>query len=251
MSPQTTHQPRALFSATRHRASSSKRNVRTLVQVMLGVMQQELGTEALARWKDTLDAQLGDNLFGSLKALKAKAAQPRPIGPVVMASWVPNHPKIARLLLEAFQHGDEPLPDGKPVRIHTTTADGRSLSKVMAKRAIEWVQHRHPNALQLTGELTAEQLGDPFRFQRVVGRSATDLMAYLHSLASAECAASDAEASADELTDDDAVIMTVMELHRTDERLAGPETRGSGLVVCERGWSLLGRAIAKTLETLR
>ena len=167
-----------------------------------------------------------------------------------MASWVPNHPKIARLLLEAFQHGDEPLPDGKPVRIHTTTADGRSLSKVMAKRAIEWVQHRHPSALQSTGELTAEQLADPFRFQRVVGRSATDLMAYLHSLASAECAADDAEASADEFVDD-ASTTTVLELHRTDERLAGPETRGSGLVVCERGWSLLGRAIAKTLETLR
>jgi hypothetical protein len=226
--------PSSLFSPIKHRASSSKRNVRSVARAVLAVMKQELSAEALLRWQEKLDATLGDALFSTTKAPTDKQqAPPRPIGPVAMVSWVPKHPKVARLLLEAFLRGDDPLPDGKPSRIRTTTVDGRSLSKLMVKRAIEWVQHNHPGAFESTGELAAEQLADNGRLQRVVGRAATDLMAYLHSTATA-------------MRDDEAVL----ELHRTDERLSGIDTRGSGLVVCDRGWSLFGRAVAKMIDSL-
>jgi len=223
--------PGALFSASQYRSKTGRKNFRRVVLAVIEVMKQELVLGAQLRWGEKLDAILGESIF-DLRSDKNSHAQPR--RPVKVTAWIPAHPNIARLMLNAFQHCDDVLPDGKPLRITATTVGGRTLSKLVSKRAVEWTVIHHPGGVESTGELTADQLSNEYRFQRVVSRASTDLIAYLHSVA---CTMR--PASGDNNT-------IVLELQRGDERMAGADTKGDGLISCEQGWRLVERAIAQT-----
>ena len=139
-----------LFSPAFHRASKSKRSALAVARAVAIVMQRELGGEALARWKDMLDVELGEPLFGKLNVLK-RVPKPRP-GPVppprpfadpeeqdgsapvaTRRCWVPAKPKLAALLLDVFGCGNERLPDGQPIALSVQAADGSDMFKMMAK----------------------------------------------------------------------------------------------------------------------
>ena len=237
-----------LFSPTKHRASNTKRNVLAVARAVTAVMQRELGQDALLRWQELLDAELGQSLFR--KVGTPKRVPRRPLAPLLMeqgfervnavekvvslSSWVPKRPKLALLLLAAFQRGDELLADGKPLLVTAYTADGRALSKLLSKRAIDWIQQQQPSAFISCDELAPDQISDAYRLQKVVGRTAADVLSYVHSVASASRVGGG----------------ITLELHRTDQRLAGIETRGSGVVFCSNGRELFNVAITKMISWL-
>jgi hypothetical protein len=231
-----------LFSPSKHRASRSKRNTLALARVVVSVMERELSQEAQRRWKVQLDEALGETFFGPLKAPKggcrgsiekraAPPTQESACGTVL--AWAPRHTKLALLILAAFQHKNELLADGKPALLSSLTADGKVLSKIMAKRTIAWIQQTQPEAFAASGELTREQLGDMIRLQKVVGRTSADVFAYVQSIVMRDAGGVDGG--------------VVLELHNTDQRLSGLETRGSGIVLCEKGLELFEGVVAKTL----
>ena len=139
----TARGPSTLFSPSNHRASKSKRNVLAVAHAVKRVMQRELGAEALARWTDCLDTEIGEPLFGPLK--QTPKTRPMPVAPSSpgaydaptptpsLECWMPPKPKVTALLLDAFAHGDEVLPDGLPITIGAQSVDGSEMSKMMGK----------------------------------------------------------------------------------------------------------------------
>ena len=237
-----------LFSPSKHRASNTKRNVLAVARAMTAVMQRELGQDALLRWQDLIDTELGEALFGKIAIPKrvrmnpsttvlTDGGSPNPAPRAIsLSSWIPKRPKLAILLLDAFQCGDQLMLDGKPLLQTGTTADGRTLSKILSKRAIDWIKQHQPDAFVLCGEMAPDQISNSGRLQKVVGRTAADVLSYVHSIASASRGIDDADVT--------------IELHRTDQRLASIDTRGCGVVFCAGGRVLFETVVSKMLSCL-
>jgi uncharacterized protein (DUF2267 family) len=227
-----------LFSVHRHRASQSNKNVAHVAQAVLSVMKRELGADALGHWRSLFDAELGQPLFCDMKTAKrATKSLMKPMHPRMLtpSAWTPSKPKLTALVLKAFLHGDDLLAyDGLPIILKPSVSLGtqRSLSKLVSKRAIDWLMAYRANVIRASCEATAEQISDGDRIHKVLSRTAADVLAYLHAMAISQLKEADA---------------VVLELHTTDQRLVGMETKGSGIVFCPQGRILFEQVVAKTL----
>lgn len=112
------------------------------------------------------------------------------------------------------------------------------LHKLMAKRAIEWLQVHKADALNASCEdRPGEHVESSVSYaQKVAERAATDALAYLHASASAALYAGEPG--------------VILDLHRADQRLSGVDSRGTGIVMCEAGQELFHRALTETLARL-
>ena len=242
--------PSTLFSPTKHRASKARKSVLAVARAVVGVMIQELGDGAQARWKSLLDEELGEPIFARLNSRKCPApqlvikssAKSGPHEKAATAPWVPAKPKVTELLLEAFQRSDELLLPGDrlPLILEALPCLGqgnRPLSKLMARRAVQWILSHRLEALRASGEIPEEQLAHETRLQRTVARVAADLLAYLAVAARELCEGDEGG--------------EVLELHSTDQRLVGMATRGCGLVFCEKGRLLFQRAVAQARNPVK
>ena len=240
----------ALFSPQKHRASKARKNVMAVAQAVMKVMAQELGERARMRWPALIDDELGETLFGGLSAKPPKscraAAPHKPSGETgVVGAWTPSKPKLTVLLLKAFGSGDELLAsDDKPIVLNAPMSlrtDQHckcvALSKLVARRATEWLKCHHRDALEASGEIPPEQLQCATRVNRTLARVASDTLAYLSVVALEGQHGGDA---------DDVVL----ELHTTDQRLMGMSTRGCGIVFNAHGRVLFESAVAKALAHL-
>ena len=205
-------------------------------------MHKELGENALERWPKLLDAELdGEPLFGAIDGAKITALrfknEQRKVPDIDPSSWAPFKPKMTALVLQAFCHGNDCLPyDGLPIIIEAPVSLGsanRTLSKLVMKRAIDWLMINRNAAIVATGEFMPEQLEDEMRTHRVLTRCAVDVLWYLHAVTVAMVPA------------EDSVLLTIQ---NSDERLAGMGTKGCGLVFCAKGRALFERATADALR---
>ena len=158
----------ALFSPQKHRASKARKNVMAVAQAVMKVMAQELGERARMRWPALIDDELGETLFGGLSAKPLKscrAAAPHTLSGEV-GTWTPSKPKLAVLMLKAFASGDEllssdeqPIVLDAPMSLRTDQhCKCVALSKLLARRAVEWVKCHHRDAIEASGEIPEDQL---------------------------------------------------------------------------------------------
>ena len=209
----------ALFSAHRHRASKAKKSVAHVAKAVVAVMRRELGDRALERWQELIDAELGEPLFGTLAVAKSPP-RPKPLPaakPLVdPSSWAPSKPKLTALVLDAIGRGLGRVPyDGPPMVMEASMSLGtarRSLSKLMLKRAIDWLMTHRAQNIRTSGEIRPDQLEDRVRTYRAVVRAATDALSYLHAAAIASTAS-----TGEHEDDEDAVLY----LQTADDRLGG------------------------------
>jgi hypothetical protein len=243
--------PTCLFSPSIHRASKSKRSVLAVARAVAVVMQRELGGDALARWQGLIDAELGEQLFGRINILKHVSrpmAKPTPQPPPSPSKsdttppsvpstkgWAPTRPKLAALLLKAFE-SDQQMADGQRVTICVQAADGSDLFKIMSKRSIAWVMANHRDAVLTSGEFSSEHLASEARLLKVMARAGSDVLAFIHATALGMCDEADGD--------------VMLSLQGTDQRLSGINTRGSGVVFCDRGRALFERALSETRARL-
>ena len=113
----------------------------------------------------------------------------------------------------------------------------RSLSKLMLKRAIDWLMTHRAQNIRTSGEIRPDQLEDRVRTYRAVVRAATDALSYLHAAAIASTAS-----TGEHEDDEDAVLY----LQTADDRLGGVESKGCGLVFCAKGRTLVDRVLSQT-----
>ena len=233
----------SLFSVHRHRASQSRANVAHVAQAVIRVMKRELDADTIERWRSLLDCELGQTLFCDAKTAK-RAIKPtkrtRAPAPTPTLVWAPSKPRLSALLLSAFLRGDDRLAyDGQPMVLKATASLGthRALSKLVTKRAIDWLMANRSDAIRASLEATAEQLSDGVRIHKVLSRCAADVLAYLHAVVMAKLKEGDSDA-------------VVLELHRTDQRLTGKDTKGCGIVYCTKGRALFERVVSQTLSTV-
>lgn len=240
----TKHRSGLLFSPHKHRASKSRKSVLALAQAVLKVMKAELGEKACMRWPGLIDEELGETLFLGIGAKKQSKSIPTPRKPSdeeTGRAWTPIKPNLTRLLLKAFASGNELLSDEKPLVLEAPISMRTDqhckciqLSKLLARRAIEWIKCNHRGALEASGEISAEQLQCNVRLDRTLARVASDVLAYLSVVAL-------------EGDQDDEVVL---ELHNTDQRLIGISTRGCGIVFCEQGRTRFESAATRVLIQL-
>ena len=202
-----------------------------------------MGADAIERWRSLLDTELGQTLFCDAKTAKRaiKPTKPTRLPAPNPTQWAPSKPKLSALLLSAFLRGDDRLAyDGQPMVLKATASLGthRALSKLVTKRAIDWLMANRSDAIRASLEATAEQLSDGVRVHKVLSRCAADVLAYLHAVAMAKLKAEG---------EPDAVVL---ELHRTDQRLSGKDTKGSGIMYCPKGRTLFELIVRETLSTV-
>lgn len=194
-------------------------------------MKAELSPKAIARWHNQLDEVIGEPFFNPiLRVDDAFLALPAPTGP---KTWCPVKPHIAHLLMEALV-SIEPLPDGRPVALAAPlaigTPGGSKVAKIISRRLVELVITKHYDTLRSSGEIR-EQLfveGSEKQLCAAIARHATDVLSYVSSRAK-------------ELADEEHMAGILMEMQTVDQYLYGRETRGSGLVVCDKGMALIER----------
>jgi len=203
-----------------------------LLRAIKKVMKAELGATAIARWHDQLDEEIGEAVFGDVSST--------PVAPTTTTSkvWCPAKPRLARLLMHAIV-STEPLADGKPVALAAPLTLGVAngpLAKIVSRRVVDVVIAKHSDELRACGELRASLFAENAEKQLAasIAHHATDMLTYVATRAK-ELAHADEHA--------------ILELQTVDQTLHGRETRGSGLVVCERGMALVQRAVDAILST--
>ena len=193
-----------------------------------------------------LAKELSDEPDAVLKLTRVVSVHPAGVKDVVTAPkirWAPHKSVLSASLLEAFCDAKTKLlPDGSPIEISASiSVDGRGthiVSKLVAKRAGEWVMEAHGDRIRASGELSEEQLSSPKRMNKILARAAFDALMYLY-------------ASALDTQDDGDDARCLLKLHTTKERLVGPASRGCGIVYCERGESLFKKACAEAGELVK
>ena len=190
-----------------------------LVRAVSTVLKRELGDEQLARLQPVLDAELKQHVF------IAGAAPPPP--------WSPPKPCLSRLVLEALISQDL-LPDGKPVALAGPVIGAATLnlklSKVVARRAIESVIVHKREELKSSGELSVDLFEDDAKLFSSISRIGADVLG---------CAGKRAIGA----VQGDAVL----ELHDSSQLLGGRDTRGFGLVTCQKGMVVFQRVVRELL----
>jgi len=225
----TVQSPSSLYST--HAARPRKRlpsNV--LVRAVKKVLKAELSASAVARWHDLLDDQLGEAVF-------TDTAEPMRLALPLVKVWCPTKPRVARLLAQALT-SKEALPDGNPVTVTAPMALGSqqgTMAKIIARRVVDLVIAKHADELKSCGELRAALFEENAEkhLAASMARHATDVLTYV-------------AARAKELVGDGECA--IIEMQTVDQMLHGRATRGSGLVVCEKGMALVERAAAGMLN---
>ena len=193
----------------------------SLARAVKRVLKQELKDDDLvARIQQLVDSELGQPVFR--------------VGE--LPPWQPPKPQLSRLVLEAFV-SPAPLPDGKPVVlpglvIGPSTMDLR-LYKVVARRAIELVIANHRESLLSSGELKADLFEDNARLYAAISRIGADVLGAI-----ARRAAEAVQGKTD----------VVVDVHDSSSHLGGRETRGFGLVVCQKGLRLVEQIVSDLLQ---
>jgi len=210
----------------------------TLVRAIAKVMKAELSATAIARWHDQLDEAIGESFFtpGPKADEPSMLGLPVPTGPQM---WCPVKPTTARLLLEALI-STEQLPDGRPIALAAPLAigspQGSKVAKILSRRLVELVIARHNGTLRSSGEIRAQLFVEGFenRLCAAIARHATDVITYVSSRAK-------------DLAVEEQIGDVLMEMQTVDQYLHGRETRGSGLVVCEKGLTLIEKVVRQML----
>ena len=210
------------------RLCSSSAKAKTVVDAVLKIMQEELGKGACERWCSRLNAELGDRSFGlGGEERNSKAA-------AVPRVWVPAKPKLALALLDEFSRALEAPLESSPRK--SVGANG-VVTKILGRHVVERLrQSKGAEWLKQCGEMPDDQLNDPARLNLTLSRAAFDLLVYIH-------------ARAEELQREDGVE-AVIELQSADQTVVGRAMRGSGVVYCEAGRSILARTLALVREAM-
>eukprot|EP00966_Prymnesium_polylepis_P283611 6552422-Prymnesium_polylepis.3 len=152
-------------------------NVKTVVNAVYKLMQEELSRSACEQWCSILNAELGNGGFGpscgTLDAEPEVVAVPR--------TWVPAKPKLVLALLDELvnDHADPLTPPAKK-----SIGTGGSISKLLARHAIERLRcNKGVEWLEASGELTSDQLNNVARLNQTLSRVAFDLLVYVHARA--------------------------------------------------------------------
>ena len=210
-----------------HTSRPRKRPTSTvLLRAITKVMKAELSAAAIARWNEQLDEAIGEPIFNR------SPTEPRELSVVeAPKAWCPAKPQLAHWLLEAVL-SKEPLKDGRPAALAAPLTLGSSkgkLAKIISRRLVDLVVAKHFEELRASGELRSELFASEANKQlcAAIARHATDVLTYV-------------AARAKELDEGDGQV--IIEMQTVDQCLHGRETRGSGLVVCERGMSCVEKA---------
>ena len=215
-----------------HASRPRKRPASTvIVRAIERVMKAELGASAIARWHDLLDVEIGDAVFNDPVDTSVGLALP------LRKVWCPTKPCVARMLAQALV-SKELLPDGKPVAVMAPLALGSfkgPLAKIISRRVIDLLISKRGDELRTCGELREGLFAENTEKQLAasIARHATDVLTYV-------------TARARELVKEGEHV--ILEMQTVDQTLHGRETRGSGLVVCEKGMALIEQAAQAITE---
>jgi hypothetical protein len=210
-----------LHKQRKQQLSAKSTGVKAVVDAVLKVMREELGSAACDRWCVRLNTELGSKCFGPHGgAAEAEAAPPVP------RVWVPSKPKLALALLDEFCHAFKNCAE-EPRKV-SLGANG-SISKVLARHVVERLRDaKGAEWLQACGELNDDQINDPVKLSMTLSRAAFDLLVYIHARAK------DMKQEGEE--------NAVLDLHSSDQTLVGKAMRGCGVVFCEVGRAVFVRA---------
>ena len=208
------------MSVKKHAFKKNPPSSACLVRAVANVLKRELGDEELARLQPMFDSELKQQVFSP------GAAPPPP--------WSPPKPCLSRLVLEALISQDL-LPDGKPVALAGPVIGAATLnlklSKVVARRAIESVIANKREELKSSGELKADLFEDDAKLYASISRIGADVLG---------CAGK----RAIDAVQGDAVV----ELQDASQLLGGRDTRGFGLVVCQKGMAVFEGVVRELLQ---
>ena len=208
------------MSVKKHAFKKNPPSSACLVRAVANVLKRELGDEELVRLQPMFDSELKQQVFSP------GAAPPPP--------WSPPKPCLSRLVLEALISQDL-LPDGKPVALAGPVIGAATLnlklSKVVARRAIESVIANKREELKSSGELKADLFEDDAKLYASISRIGADVLG---------CAGK----RAIDAVQGDAVV----ELQDASQLLGGRDTRGFGLVVCQKGMAVFEGVVRELLQ---
>ena len=215
----------APMTAIRKRGRRRKASAAELMAAFTAVMQAELGTEAIARWRQRLAVELG------------QVAVPTPCA--TSAAVLPTtRPKLTAAVIDAMG-SSEVLLDGEQVRAAVNGCIGveGGVAKLLARRVADYLRERRATDVLCTGgEIDDAALVDPTRLAKTLSRVIQETMVCVFSAAEA------ARGEGDEAA--------VLELHTADQTLAGKPLRGCGVVYCPRGRHLFEKALAEARASL-
>ena len=208
--------------------SAKSAATRVVVEAVLKVMREELGSAACDRWRARLNAELGSKCFGPHGGAEEATVAPVP------RVWVPSKPKLALALLDELCNACENCAE-EPCRV-SVGATG-SVSKVLARHVVDRLREvKGAEWLQACGELNSDQLSDTVKLSMTLSRVAFDLLVYVH--ARAMHMKQEGEENA------------VLGLHSSDQTLVGKAMRGCGVVFCEVGRKVFVRAVKSVHDGL-
>jgi hypothetical protein len=223
----TIQSPSSLYST--HAARPRKRPASgALVRAVNKVLKAELSASSIERWHGMLDEQLGEAVFKDTPD-PTRIALPCKV-------WCPTKPRVARLLAQALT-SKELLSDGAHVCVTAPMALGSqqgTMAKIIARRVVDLVIAKHSGELKECGELRTNLFDENSEKQlaAAMARHATDVLTYI--AARAKEMVGEGESA-------------IIEMQTVDQTLHGRATRGSGLVVCEKGMALVEKAAARML----
>lgn len=206
----------------------------TLLRAIAKVMKTELSSTAIARWHEQLDEEIGEPFFipnpaGPMDSFLALPA------PALQKTWCPSKPETARLLVNALV-SKSVLADGRPVALVAPltigSTKGVEMAKIVSRRLVELVITNEYEKLRASGEIRADLFaeGAEKQLSAALARHATDVITYVSTRAK-------------EIAMDEKIEDVVLEMQTVDQYLHGRETRGSGLVVCEKGMRLVEKVV--------
>jgi hypothetical protein len=204
-----------------------------IVTAILKVMKAELNDKGGVRWRNQLDAELGRNVFGSRLGVLGLTMRQEST-PVLPRPLPVTRPKLLAAVLDCFG-SDSPLADGRPVCLRAPCCIGVDgpVEKLLARRAVEWLQQHRGGLLRASGELSDEKLDDAGRLVKTLSRIVLDALLHVHAAA---VASGDGTA--------------LLEMHSAIQTLAGKPLRGCGVIFCPAGRVLFARALAGARASL-
>ena len=223
----------APMAAIRKRGRRRKASAAELMAAFSEVMQAELGTEAIARWRERLAVELGQVAVptGTGSLGRSPCATSAAVLPT-------TRPKLTAAVIDAMG-SSEVLLDGEQVRAAVNGCIGveGGVAKLLARRVADYLRERRAtDVLCAGGEIGDEALGDPTRLAKTLSRVIQETMVCVFSAAAATRGEGDEAA--------------VLELHTADQTLAGKPLRGCGVVYCPRGRHLFERALTEARASL-
>ena len=252
---------------TKQRNMQSHRSMTDVVNAVLTVVRRGSSDNAMTNFCTRVDRILGDSTFTELRfastecamcddtswsagcepgqrdqSTRQSAAYPPSMDVSVgeQISWRPKRPKLAILLLRAFRMILIDRSRNGHIESSTIYSNGRCISKLLGKHAVREVSSQETSTLAASNELSSAQLTDDRLAYRQLTRVATDVIIFVHAIATIrnEQARGVCE-------------RTALRLHRTGERLAGEHTRGCGIVFCNDGRAHVLAAVEDGLTHLR